>query len=356
LGVRLYRDYRSKFGILYLKLKQVCGFVVASFLARTLFRVPNSNLSVGLDTTKLSDGTGAQFQRMLATRLISHVFNIGYIHQEIKHIQVHPLDPFQDAESYSSYLKDLNLRIQLTSTGNHSSEDTVFLINSISLHMLVKFQIVSKYRGQKIILLLVDPYPVSELLVNYFPMIKTYLVSDYWSAKYSQAQIRPTVVVHHRQGVGGKAIYPGQRIARELDIAYFIRILDQIKSTYENCLAGQLNISIHTDAPQEEINYSPPKEQLELWEGTPNYRDGKVTIIGTSLSEIFQSHGYSVSINIGGDPLDAILEMSHADYLVTARSSLSYVGGLLNSSGRVFSAPGFWHRPLNTWVNGGKIV
>lgn len=354
--MHLYRFIRSRIGVVYLKIKRVIGLIVAYILLKTLFKVPNQNLSIRLDTSRLSDGTGAQLQRILATRLISHTFKIGYSHQAIQKIQIHPLDPFQDIESYSKYLNELNERLRLVSTDSHLGESKEIVLNSLSLSGLIKFQFLSKYLLKKFTILLVDPYPISELLIKYFPSIKKYLVSDFWVENLPQEQLAIKVVVHHRQGVGGKAIYPGQKIARELDISYFIRILDQIKLKYEKCQSGDLQISIHTDAPQEEVIYSPPEDQLELWEGTPNFRDGKVLIIGASLKDIFLKHGYSVDVKSGGDPLDAILEMSQADYLITARSSLSYVGGVLNLSGKVFSAPGFWHQPLNNWIRGERIV
>ena len=51
----------------------------------------------------------------------------------------------------------------------------------------------------------------------------------------------------------------------------------------------------------------------------------------------------------GGNPLDAIKLMASADFLIIGKSSLSFVGGLLNRKGQVYSPEDFWHRPLKGW-------
>jgi len=33
-----------------------------------------------------------------------------------------------------------------------------------------------------------------------------------------------------------------------------------------------------------------------------------------------------------------------------SRSSVSYVGALLNSEGKIYYPPDFWHNPLKKWV------
>jgi hypothetical protein len=51
----------------------------------------------------------------------------------------------------------------------------------------------------------------------------------------------------------------------------------------------------------------------------------------------------------GGDPLDALNSMIHADVLMMAKSSLSYVAGLLNKRGLVIHEP-YWHAPVSGWI------
>jgi len=346
------RISKSYLGAIYRSVKRMNSFILIFILTKTFFRTPNHRLCVALDTSRLSDGSGAQLQRILSTRLISHAFKVGYFHNAIHGVQIHPLDPFQDENSYRDYLSRLNRMILIDDVGDNQGYQERLVLKSISLGKLFLYQVLSRALNRNFLLLITDPYPISEYLVRSFPEIRNYLSPSFCFGVRTEQPSKPKIVIHHRYGVGGKAIYPGQRISRELDVSYFIGILDVISSNYEKVSKGDMEISLLTDAPLGEIIYAPPVEQLDLWEGTPNFQDGVVKITGSSLEEIFMKSGYEISVKSGGDPLEAILEMSQSDYLITARSSLSYVAGILNESGTVFSAPGFWHSPLPSWKRG----
>ena len=64
----------------------------------------------------------------------------------------------------------------------------------------------------------------------------------------------------------------------------------------------------------------------------------------------FRQKFRNLQIIRGGDPIEALLIMSQADFLVLSRSSLSYLGGILNHKGQVFPAKGFWHPSLSNWA------
>lgn len=350
------RFCRSRMGDAYRGVRSIIGSALIFIFARTLFNSENPKLLIGLDTGKISDGSGAQIQRILATRLISHVFKVGYIHNRIQTVQIHPLDPFQDEKSYRIYLEKLNSSLDMSSTILQGFQFDDVRVGSISFWILIKYQFLTKYSLKNVNLSITDPYPVSEMLVAHFPEVKQYLLSSVWSDNLYGSQDKKKIVVHHRQGAGGKTIYPGQKISRELDVSYFLSILELISIRFENSPKEEMEICVLTDAPQNEITFIPPENQIALWEGTPGFLEGKVTITGASLEEVFLKSGFIVTVKSGGDPLEAILEMTQSDYLITARSSLSYVAGVLNKGGVIFSAPGFWHKPLPAWFNGGDLV
>lgn len=350
------KSCRSRIGDVYRVVRRIIGSALTFILTRTLFKSENAKLLIGLDTSKISDGSGAQVQRILATRLISHIFKVGYIHNRIQTVQIHPLDPFQDEKSYSGYLEKLNLSLDMSSTNIHGLQNDEIRVSSISFWTLIKYQVLTKYSSRTVKLSITDPYPVSELLVNHFPVVREYLLSSLWSDNRYVSKDKKKIVVHHRQGAGGQSIYPGQKISRELDVSYFLSILELISTRFEKSPKDEMEICVLTDAPQSEITFTPPENQIALWVGTPGFLEGKVIITGASLEDIFLKSGFIVTVKSGGDPLEAILEMTQSDYLITARSSLSYVAGILNEGGVIFSAPGFWHKPLPSWLNGGDLV
>jgi hypothetical protein len=127
--------------------------------------------------------------------------------------------------------------------------------------------------------------------------------------------------------------------------SYFLGKLSQI----ENNL-GKLpsRILILTDAPQTEVYYSPPSNQVGLWEDTPSFREGIMHVHANVFPALMNRYP-DLRIISGGDPIDALKIMSQADYLIMSRSSLSYLGALLNRNGTIFFPPDFWHKPLKGW-------
>ena len=109
-------------------------------------------------------------------------------------------------------------------------------------------------------------------------------------------------------------------------------------------------ITILTDAPDSISHYTPPESQRALWEGTPGFSDGIMTIQPMDFSELGKITGIPINVVRGGNPLDAIRIMAAADFFVMSKSSLSYVGALLNKVGQIYWPKSFWHRPLNSWI------
>ena len=348
-GVKvLWLKVRPKLKEIYLWFKYYLKLVVIYMCLKTFFLFPNKAIGVILDTRKLCDGTGAQIQRILSTYLVASVFKVGYLHSDVVTVQVHPLDPFQDLESLSQYIAKLNREFVLPSSGYDFESYEIIDITSLTLFNLIRYKALSTLTKRKFLLKFVDPYPVSEYLVSEFWQVLEALPNNSLAINKSPKRDYLNVVIHHRQGVGGQVIYPGQSIPRELNIGYFLNILSEITARVDKSL---LRISIHTDAPLIDLVYAPDKEQLHLWDGTPNFENGKVQIKSSKIDQVFRSAGYKVSIQFGGDPLDTIRDMASADYLIMARSSLSYIGGILNRNGTVYAAPDFWHKSLPSWKN-----
>jgi hypothetical protein len=154
-------------------------------------------------------------------------------------------------------------------------------------------------------------------------------------------------VIHYRQGVGGFAVYPGQNIARETPLAKFENVLHSIIGDVRQSKLEKLVVL--TDAPLETTYYRPPESQHELWNGTPGFSDGVMTILPIDFDELSDKFDIPVEVIRGGNPLDAIEIMAKAEFLLMGKSSLSYLGGYLNELGNVYFSKDFWHRPLSGW-------
>jgi hypothetical protein len=109
-------------------------------------------------------------------------------------------------------------------------------------------------------------------------------------------------------------------------------------------------IILFTDAPLSSMEFTPPPEQIQNWVGSPNFDGEKIKIGKSQVEDVFSDSGFEIEFVHGGDPLEALAIMANARVLIIGRSSLSYVGGLLNRCGKVIYPRSFWHSPLRTWI------
>lgn len=317
------------------------------FAVKVIVKHPRCQIALSNDTKSKIDGTGAQIQRMISIIALSRLIKVPFHQNLFVDVSVHPLDPFQDVESKNAFIGQMN---QLFAFGNSSSQQasTVIPHPKLTGWKLFRTAIHSFLLKDALVLNVVEPYPITDEfhdistdLVNYFPNWLQF------SESFKQNSNQPTVSVHYRQGVGGLAIYPGQNIPRELSPQYFLLKLIDVSGNK----ISDLSIQLFTDAPLEDMSYEPPREQFSHWEGSPGFTDGIMTIKGNNLLAFFNQNGVEVKVHTGGNPLEAIAIMSISDILITSRSSLSYVAGLLNSHGKIVAADGFWHPAPSNWYS-----
>lgn len=302
-----------------------------------------SRLVLSNSTSLKKDGTGAQIQRLLATASLAERFKIPFLQSRILDVAVHPLDIFQETDSYRNFLEKLNHLFEITTTEKNFGINEIIKVKNLELNQLIRIAVRSNIRKQVIRLEVENPYPLSDLNVNqYTSVIKK--LENLWQLLI-QPHSLPYIAIHYRQGVGSFAVYPGQVIPREMDMNYFRSRINEFVSETDR---AKLELHVFTDAPLSVVKFKPPVEQLYLWEGTPGYENGIITV----QPQVFSPDDFGVKkvvVHSGGDPIEAIIQMARASVLVTGRSSLSYLAGLMNISGTVISAPKFWHPPLASW-------
>jgi hypothetical protein len=320
---------------------------VKSLIARVLqfsFQKINPPIYLSFDSSKSVDGTGAQLQRQATVMAVAKYFGFTYVPAEIKQVSVHPLDPFQSEPEYESYLERLNQFLKVDSPSFVRSLAPDVKLTSLTFSRLTReyfYQILWRRERN---FLIYEPYPVSE----FCPRIMDDLQLQ--SSEYLESKKTPAVfeiVIHYRQGVGGFVLYPGQNIPREIPVEVFAARVRKIALSLPEGLDTQ--VIVVTDAPDTETVFVPPANQLALWEGTPGFSNGVMTIKPTKFEELEKLSKLPLKVLRGGNPLDTILLMASADVLLTGKSSLSYLGGLLNYKGQVYFPKDFWHRPLRNW-------
>ena len=336
---------------LAIRLRRVARKIIARSLDIPTFaitRIFGSHLTITYDNSAKKDGLGAQIQRVLAINALAKLLHISYFHSGLKDVAVHPLDPYQKPDEYFAFIKDVNDFIQLPSDSPVElsiSSDFAAKRRIKSRYSLVSAVFTSWWNKADTLYFLTEPY----FIVDSWPSAYGNCVTQLFSGRLSQFfdSYSDEIVIHYRWGVGGMAIQNGEKYPRELPIEYFTKVLDVIIQLNNNKKFER--ITILTDAPESEVVYEPPDDQIELWEGSPGFSNGQMFVKGANFFNIFNEYAEFIEVVRGGSALEAIKRMASARILIQGKSSLSYVAGLLNTTGDIYYPPNFWHPKMSKW-------
>lgn len=317
--------------------------LVVLFVRRLTYK-SNSSISITFDSSHAVDGTGAQLQRLISVYALAEYFGFRYLHSEIKQVSVHAFDPFQTNELYEEYLVEINNFIQLNRISNHDQDAATFTRIQAFFWKFMILLIRNRFQNKPLRLALLDPYEITDFRPQILESIRGRVSLATREVPHFAHR---SIAIHYRQGVGGFALYPGQNVPRETPLIQFEQVLSSIVG---EVAPNSINsIIVLTDAPQDVTQYRPPAHQQSLWEGTPGYSNGMITIQPIDFSKLSTKFDLPIHVLRGGNPLDAIYVMAQADFLLMSKSSLSYLGGIFNDFGTVYFPKEFWHRPLSRW-------
>lgn len=309
---------------------------------RSLFLLSKPKITLGYENQGKPDGIGAQVQRILALRSLSNNLRLGYFHTGIKSVAVHPLDPFQSPVELDLFLDQLNKLFHIANTDQgQDSPLHIVRIKELTFRVLLKYALLSFLGRRAFLLLCIEPYPVSEFDKNKFKDI-----IDFLPNYPSRPNGKETIAIHYRRGVGGFAVQAGEQISREIESNYFRNLLTEIVKTLNK---DQILVSVFTDSPSKDLAYNPPEDQQYLWENSPRFEFGIMSVQGMRIEEQFSDFDFPVSAIYGGNPLDVLIQMSFSDHLVMSRSSFSYVAAILNRTGVIYFPKSFWHGAKLGW-------
>jgi len=344
------KSIKKTLGNLYRASKSL--FVYSSVLAvKALFRDQLKMITLEFWSDKADDGSGAQIQRNLTIRVLANFLGCNFNFSKFKSIAVHPLDPFQTKASLDQYLIKLNKIFYMRSSNNNEHFGKEIEIINITLKHLLRSCLSVKIRKKPMLIRTLSPYSISESIPNLmFDSIK--YVPEFEKFKKQLDFPKFDAGMHYRQGVGGFAVYPGQKISRQLPLQYFLNVIESLVNSRKIKL---FSVAVFTDSPIKRMEYSPPKNQLSLWAETPSFVNQKMHVIPNDFSLLTKNKNLSSNIFYGGDPIVTIAQMASIDILIIGRSSLSYVAGIL-SKGSVIYPTNFWHKPLKNWIPGDKLI
>lgn len=308
---------------------------------KIILKYARGNLFLEYDADRVEDGLGAQLQRQLSISSLANFLRIGFIPRPLRQIAIHPLDSFQTVDEMKAKLTVINKLFMFDSVTKREPICTKILSQLNLVNLLVAGIRITIFK-RDLVLRVSEAYRLVDSQPN------MYLTHDKFNKGLLSQLVRDLsipsadVCIHIRQGVGGKVIYPGQSISRELDLSYFLSIVEKW-----NLISGK--IIVLTDAPENDLEFKPLIQQVHLWEGTPGFAGGVVKIQGQKIGAFFKANGVEVEVISGGDLLNTLLLMMTCKNLIISRSSLSYVAAILNEHASIFYPTGFWHPALPHW-------
>ena len=316
----------------------VTKYLICAMVART-FR-PKVALTYG--SRSKPDGVGAQIQRLLAIRSLAKNLKLPYLHTPISSVAIHPLDPYQTEEEMRLFVSELNHEFFMESSPSIEAFEKIRVeIQVLTFSKFFKAVWLSCIKRKLVLISCVEPYGVSEFDPNIYRDIDSCLPN------FIQVQTQDfNIAVHIRWGVGELAIQRGEKVSRQIEIEYFVELLQEILSKNSSVAA---QITIYTDAPLNDVEFSPPRAQRDLWANSSKFNEGIMSVTGVDMLSQFSRLGVQLQIVRGGDPLLVIHKMAASNILITSRSSFSYVAAILNASHDVYYPSKFWHKPLPGW-------
>lgn len=305
-------------------------------------------ITLTYDAAAGTDGTGAQLQRVFALYAACKMLHLPYLHSELQNLTITPLDPFQDEIALKSYLIRVNKEFKLpSSVGEEIDFDEVYKIKILNYRVLIKYYMRAFMLREKYLLMVQNPFQLVEKFPTSFLHVQKYFHSLLPEAEKRTGE--KNIVIHVRRGSNGADLLPGETTPRMLPNSYYFARINEIRMRYCERV-DNIELVVITDTPKEDFKYSPLEFQLPLWSNEPRFQHGGIEIRGENFREFELDFLSKFTVIHGGDPILALRQMQDADFLVMSRSSFSYVGAILNSKGKVFYPPNFWHRPMKKWI------
>lgn len=293
-------------------------------------------LSISYDSESLQDGAGAQLQRVIGVYAISQFFRIGYIHNPLVEILVHPADGVNSVEDYDLYRDEINELINFESSALTTNIDQSIKVAHLGVKQFFFYLIRYKFSKVHLHLIVLHPYH----LLDRFPRI---LKEFKRKNPKPLSQFSNCIAIHVRQsGPTDEFVLRGEKKTRNLPSDYYIAKLEEIRASLGDQEFYSHRLVVVTDELDANLRFTAYGGQEILWEsaGYPlegrgfRVHDGRKSL---QIKELFP-HG---EIHRGGSPAQAIKTLGGSDFLIMSRSSLSVVAYLLSRKCKGIAPPDF---------------
>ncbi len=304
---------------------------------------------LGYDSNAVRDGSGAQVQRVLAIYCMAQYLGINYAHSRICDVDFNPGDGIKTISHMKKYIEKLNYFLKDLTI----NEPVKPVVTKLDLNFFFRWFFIaklffivkglqSKLLQEDYLYLVSDPY----IFMERHPEAYTRLTGIKELINPVSKKKRISIQMHLVRAKTSSLSMP----ERFTEDDWYLEILDKV--LFEISTRGlDFEILLHTDVSDKKI-WRVPKgantETLKFWDSAGILdKNRNLNLQDRSVLEKFYKYpNLSVISNI--DPVEAWKIMGRADLLLMGKSSFSFVGALLNSSGIIFTPP-FWHAGPKSW-------
>jgi hypothetical protein len=287
------------------------------------------SLCLAYDALSLQDGAGAQIQRILAIESLSSFLNIGFSHKEILDIDSNYGDGLNDSNSKKEFVKQLNVYLNF-------SDFTCCHID----HVLIRFKLWPRFERFFIPFLSLLKFCLNKRKRNYVLVISNpypglrdhgeiYDLARSRHGVYRKNLSKELSIKIHLPWAG---IGAGQLSDRKISLVWYQTILKQLNSRLTE-LGYECTFTFHTDGipglKPDLLSLGVSQKTQEYWSENNLLDDGYLNWSYIDIESEF-SFLPNIIIKYAISPIEVWDDMIEGDVLVLAKSSLSFVAGLLN--------------------------
>ena len=297
----------------------------------------NPYLFLSYDAGQLTDGVGAQLQRIWKIYWIAKALNLNYIHTPIDQIVWSPLDNWRGEKERNEFLEEFNKSFTLPSDSTDSFDVTKSC--EVLTRRILFVNYVQSYLHKK----------TTHIKVLYSFDVKKKAIPSLTKLKSEiNSENCYLIVIHIRNSLP----ITGVQQWRNLDIDYYLKLL-RVITTDLNDQNIPYEVKILTDFPKEDLVVpieSIEKEHLWMYFLTEDQKSSsKFEIKGNDIKSLYFTEDPKVSVLHGGNPIELLEIMAAANCFIMSRSSFSAIGGMLNKNGVIIQPPDFQYITLKNW-------
>jgi hypothetical protein len=295
------------------------------------------NVVLTYDNSVLTDGVGAQLQRIYGIYSIARLLGASYVHSPLARVDYQGLAALETNVLDPAFESGFNDLLTIDSDLELTVDFHALRLRDMSLETFYQLgeEIAQRGEGHRPTLVrLLSPYAIADRFPDCYEVCKE--ISPFTAAAPTTRQLR--VALHVRRGelfvVDSDRMLPNQYY---VDVGLHIaRTLDALGLDYQ--------IEVCTEVPTGAVLVRPGAQGIADRISTPVLLSPEMCHL-----EDFSALPRSMcSVNEGA--LDCLRRLATADILVMSRSSFSYLAAILNRRGIVLYHP-FWHAALSPWIS-----